>query len=129
MDKSVKKEKWLFYYLKSCDTCQRILKGMHPHNFHLINIKEFPLTKPQLEELSALSGSYEALFNKNAQKLRLLEINSKPKSEEDYKKLLLEHYTYLKRPVAVINDSIFIGNSSLTVAELYQKTIALNKCH
>ena len=40
--------------------------------------------------------------------------------EEDYKKLLLEHYTFLKRPVAVLEDTIFIGNSKKNIEALKQ---------
>jgi arsenate reductase len=32
--------------------------------------------------------------------------------DTDYRSLLLEHYTFLKRPVLVYDKTIFIGNSS-----------------
>jgi arsenate reductase len=35
--------------------------------------------------------------------------------EKDYKKLILNEYTFLKRPIFVINDKIFIGNSAKVV--------------
>jgi arsenate reductase len=37
-------------------------------------------------------------------------------SEEDYKNYILEHYTFLKRPVIIVDDQIFIGNAAKTVA-------------
>ena len=36
-------------------------------------------------------------------------------TEKDYKHYILEHYTFLKRPVLIINESIYIGNSQKTV--------------
>ena len=38
-------------------------------------------------------------------------------SEENYKSLILEHYTFLKRPVIVNSGQIFIGNSKKVVAQ------------
>ena len=35
--------------------------------------------------------------------------------ERDFKSLILEHYTFLKRPVFIHNKEIFIGNSKKTV--------------
>jgi len=36
-------------------------------------------------------------------------------TEKDFKHYLLEHYTFLSRPVIVINDKIFVGSSKKTV--------------
>ena len=38
-------------------------------------------------------------------------------TEKDYKKYILEEYTFLKRPVLVIGDKIVIGNAKKSVAE------------
>ena len=37
-------------------------------------------------------------------------------SEEDYRKLMLEEYTFLKRPFMINEDEVFIGNAKKTVA-------------
>ena len=42
-------------------------------------------------------------------------LHEKDLSETDYKDLILEHYTFLKRPVVVVEDQIFVGNSKKTV--------------
>lgn len=108
-----------FYYLKSCSTCQRIISELNlSDDFELQNIKEEPLSEKQLEELYKLSGSYERLFSKRAMLYKELDLKSKNLTEVDFKKYLLQHYTFLKRPVAVIDDQIYIGNSKKTVAEL-----------
>ena len=39
--------------------------------------------------------------------------------ENDYKKLLLSHYSFLKRPVLIINKKLFIGNSKETVSQAF----------
>jgi len=64
-----------------------------------------------------LSGSYEALFSKRAQLYKKRKLNERQLSEESYKSLLLEHYTFLKRPVLIYDERIFIGNSKSVVAD------------
>ncbi|NJY61307.1 hypothetical protein HC174_00865 [Salinimicrobium sp. CDJ15-81-2] len=105
------------YHLSTCDTCKKILKELDPPaNYELQDIKENPLTEEQLEELKHLSGTYEALFSKRARLYKERDLENKQISEEDYKNLLLEHYTFLKRPVIVNGQKIFIGNSKKEVA-------------
>lgn len=105
------------YYLSSCDTCKRILEEIEiPQSFILQDIKTEGLTDDEVEELFNLSGSYEALFSKRAQLYKQRNLKEEILLEEDYKNLLLEHYTFLKRPVIINNDEIFIGNSKKTVA-------------
>lgn len=105
------------YHLSSCNTCQKILKELNlPDSFETQDIKEEEITKEQLEEMEALAGSYEALFSRRARLYRERELNKKELSEPDYKELILDHYTFLKRPVIINNDEIFIGNSKKTVA-------------
>lgn len=104
------------YYLKTCDTCKRILKQWNlPNTFDFQEIKENPITAFQLEELYKLSGSYEALFSKRAKLYKERDLKNQDLTERDYKALLLEHYTFLKRPVLIINQEIFIGNSKKTI--------------
>lgn len=104
------------YYLSTCDTCKRILKEIDlPESYTLQDIKKNPLTENEVEELKKLSGSYEKLFSKRARLYKERELKNKQLSEQDYKTLLLEHYTFLKRPVIVNGNEIFIGNSKKTV--------------
>ena len=106
------------YYLSSCDTCKRILKELQPLNeFKLQDIKNDPITNEQLEELKNLSGSYLSLFSKRARLFRERNLNTEELNEEDYKALILEHYTFLKRPVIQLDSKIFIGNSKKVTQE------------
>ena len=79
-------------------------------------IKSEPITPEQLEEMKGLAGSYEALFSRRAMLFRQRGLHEKKLTESDYKKLILDHYTFLKRPVAVIDGGIFIGNAKKVVA-------------
>jgi arsenate reductase len=99
------------YYLSTCDTCARIIKELKlkEKKFIFQDIKTEKITKEQLEEMKDRSGSYEALFSRVALKYKTLD--PKPSTEAEYKKLILAEYTFLKRPVILTKDKIFIGNS------------------
>ncbi len=104
------------YYLKTCDTCKRILKQWNlPNTFEFQEIKENPISVFQLEEMYKLAESYEALFSKRAKLYKERDLKNQSLTERDYKMLLLEHYTFLKRPVLVLENQIFIGNSKKNV--------------
>ena len=105
------------YHLGTCDTCQRIIKELQPlTGFALQDIKTEAITAAQIEEMKSLAGSYEALFSKRARLYRQKGLHEKELSETDYKNLILEQYTFLKRPVILVDDQIFIGNSKKVVA-------------
>lgn len=104
------------YYLKTCSTCTRILKELNlPSAFIKQDIKSEAITPEQLEEMKTLAGSYEALFSKRSQLYKKLNLKDKTLTEENFKHYILEHYTFLKRPVIIVEDEIFIGNSKNTV--------------
>ncbi len=107
------------YYLASCDTCRKIIKSL-PKDANLIfhDIKQNPITTEELEEMHQLSGSYEALFSKKAQLYKSLDLKNKKLTEADYKKYILEHYTFLSRPVFIIENKIYIGNSQKNILEV-----------
>ncbi len=104
------------YHLSTCDTCKRILKELDlPDDFELQDIKSEAISKKQLEQMHELAGSYESLFSKRARLYKERDLKNKSLEETDYKELILEHYTFLKRPVIINGDEIFIGNSKKTV--------------
>lgn len=112
-----------FYYLSSCSTCKRILSELNlPEDIKLHEIKSEPISESDLDILHSLAGSYEELLSKRAQLYKERDLKSKKLSEADYKNLILEHYTFLKRPVLIFGNQIFIGNSPKTVREA-QKTL------
>jgi arsenate reductase len=99
----------------------RILKDLNlPSDFILQDIKEEPLTAQQLEELHKLSGNYEALFSKRAKLYKEMDLKNANLQERDFKHYILDHYTFLKRPVIVVDSSIFIGNSKKIVEAALQ---------
>ena len=104
------------YHLSTCSTCQRIIKDLQPLvDFELQDIKTQPITNDQLEQMQSLSNSYEALFSKRAVLYRERNLKEQELSEDDFKSLILEQYTFLKRPVIIVDDQIFIGNSKKVV--------------
>jgi arsenate reductase len=106
------------YYLKTCDTCKRILKSLpNTEGFVFQDLKEAPLTVAQLEEIHALTGSYEVLFSKRAKLYKEMGLKDETLGETDFKRYILEHYTFLNRPVIMVNDQVFVGNSPKVVAQ------------
>ena len=111
------------YYLKTCSTCIRILKELNvATEVEVQDIKTQAITENQLNQMKKMAGSYEALFSRKAMKYRKWNLHEKVLSEQDYKFYILEDYTFLKRPVIMNQDTIFIGNSNETV-ELAKKSL------
>lgn len=94
------------------------------HDFEYQDIKTEPLTEPQIIELRKMTGSYQALINRRAQlfKDRGLDYNSL--GEAEFHDLLLDHYTFLKRPVIIYKGALFVGNDRKTVEKLKQTLAA-----
>ncbi|GAA4890254.1 arsenate reductase [Flaviramulus aquimarinus] len=104
------------YYLKTCNTCIRILKELDlPSEFVLQDIKSEDITVKQVEEMKALAGSYEALFSKRSKLYKEMDLKNQDLTERDYKHFILDHYTFLSRPVIIVDDQIFVGNSKKTI--------------
>ena len=103
------------YHLSTCSTCQHIIKELNFSNdAQLQDIKTELIKSSQIEEMAILSGSYESLFSRRAMKYKSMGLKDKQLTEVDYKTLILDEYTFLKRPVVIIKDKIFIGNSTKT---------------
>ena len=100
------------YHLGKCTTCQRILDELN-WDEETQEIRSEKITEKQLDEMAVLAGSYEALFSRRAIKYKKLK--EKILTEADYKKLILEEDTFLKRPVFLIDGAIFIGNTKKTL--------------
>lgn len=107
------------FYLSTCDTCKRIIDelGLKKKGFEFQDIKTEKITEEQLDEIKKKTGSYEALFSKIARKYKELKLNEKKLTEAEMKQFILDEYTFLKRPVILINNKIFVGNSKSTIAE------------
>lgn len=104
------------YHLATCSTCKRIIKELNLTNgFELQNVKEQAITVEELEKLHAFSGSYEILLNRRSTLYRERNLKEVALSENDYKNLIMEHYSFLKRPIIQIGDTYFIGNAKKTI--------------
>lgn len=104
------------FHLATCDTNQRILKELNfGDEVELQDIKTQNIDSEILDFLKEKVGSYEALFSKRAMKFRSMGLNQMKLSEQDYRRYMLEEYTFLKRPFIILNDDVFIGNAKKTV--------------
>jgi arsenate reductase (glutaredoxin) len=108
------------YCLSTCSTCSAIIKETQPERkgISLQDIKTQNITAEELDQMKALSGSYESLFSRRALKYKAMGLKDKKLEEKDYRKLILEEYTFLKRPVTIIGKQIFVGSEKKTVAAL-----------
>lgn len=109
------------YHLGNCNTCQRILQELKWDGASQ-EIRSEKITEAQLDKMARLAGSYEALFSRRAIKYKTMGLKDKALNETDYKALILEEDTFLKRPVFIIDEQIFIGNSK-KVVEAVQITL------
>lgn len=107
------------WHLGTCDTCKRILQEL-PQSLELQEIRSEPITEKQLDDMVAIAGSHEALFSRRARKFRELGLHQQELGDSDYRALILEHDTFLKRPVTILDDQIFIGSAKKTVSSLLE---------
>ena len=107
------------FYLKSCNTCTRIIKEIKlDSSFIFREIKSNPLTIKEIEMIHDLSKNYESIFNKRAKLFSEKKLRDVSLTELEYKNYILENYTFLKRPVIIKGEKIFIGNSKKNLLKL-----------
>ncbi len=115
------------WYLSTCDTSRRIIRefDLKGRGFDMQDIKKEPVTPDQLELMQELAGSYEAVFSRLARKYKALGLKDKKFGEADYRDLILSDYTFLKRPVIIIDNQLFAGSQKKTLAALQEALQAL----
>jgi len=108
------------YCVSTCGTCSRIIEeaDLHKKGYVFQNIKEDKITPEQLDDMKSMVGSYEALFSRRALKFKSMGLRDKKLTEKDYRDLILQEYTFLKRPVVISGKKIFSGSEKKTVAEV-----------
>lgn len=108
------------YHLGNCTTCQAIIKstGLDKKGFQMQDIKFEKITPAQIDEMKKMAGSYESLFSRRAMKYKEWKLKDKKLTEKDYRQYILDEYTFLKRPVVIIDDKIFVGSEKKTIAAL-----------
>ena len=106
------------FHLSSCSTNARILKEINPGaDVVLQDIKQEGIDAATLDWLKEKVGSYEALFSKKALKYRSMGLHEMTLTEADYRKYMLEEYTFLKRPFMINGEEVFIGNTKKVVED------------
>ena len=107
------------FYLKTCDTSKKIMKDLGlESDFELREIKSNQITPEELDEMKELAGSYESLFSRRSRQFGAKNLKGVELSENDYRTLILEEYTFLRRPVTIYDGEIFIGNTKKEVERL-----------
>ena len=110
------------FYLATCSTCQRIMKELGVDDSWVQReIKSKAISKKEVDMMKKMAGSYEKLFSRRAMKYRQWGLHEKDLSETDYRDLITKEYTFLSRPVVILDDEIFIGNGKKAVAAALEK--------
>ncbi|MGK0363235.1 MAG: arsenate reductase [Saprospiraceae bacterium] len=105
------------YHLSTCNTCQRIIKELGGSDgFEMQDIKTEKITGEQLDAMKAKVGTYEDLFSRRSRQYAARGLKEQVLTEDDYRSLILEEYTFLKRPVIWIDGEIFVGNNKKVTA-------------
>ena len=109
------------FYLATCSTCQRIMKELGVDDTWIQReIKSKAISKKEVDMMKKLAGSYEKLFSRRAIKYRQWGLHEKELTESYYRDLITEEYTFLSRPVVILDDTIFVGNSKKVVAAVVE---------
>jgi arsenate reductase (glutaredoxin) len=108
------------YCVSTCTTCQRIMRDADLVNkgYTYQNIKVERITSEQLDQMKKMMGSYEALFSRRALKFKSMGLRDRKLTEKDYRSLILQEYTFLKRPVVISGRKIFSGSAPKTIAAM-----------
>lgn len=106
------------FYLKTCGTCKKIMAEFDLKDWELREIKSQPVNETELSEMYALTKSYEKLFSKKSTQIKARNIDTSSLKEQDFKRLILEHYSFLKRPVFISDENIFAGSDKTNLEAL-----------
>ena len=95
------------------------VEPLEPQIAHMLRTGEIS-DMIDLKDLHQRSGSYQVLFSRRAKLFHERQLGAEDLDESRYKELLLEHYTFLKRPVLIWEDDIYIGSSKATIEQAYK---------
>lgn len=110
------------YFLSTCDTCKKIMKQVGvTSDFEMVDLKSHSFSSTELDLfLSVLPNPYD-LINKRSILYRELNLKGKELSRNEVVSLIKQHYTLIKRPIFVLDNEVFIGNSSSVVTHVKDK--------
>lgn len=101
-----------FYWLPNCSTCQKARRFLDRHRLQITrfrDIKEEPLARSEVENLARILGGAANLFSRRAVKYREMKLSEREMSANEMLDLMAEEYTFLKRPILVIDDRAIAG--------------------
>lgn len=101
------------------------MKQLPLEGVELQDIKTEPMTAAQVDEMIARAGSAEALFSKRARKYKELGLKDQQLSEAQLRQFIIDEYTFLKRPVLILDQQIFIGNTAKVIEAAREALLAL----
>jgi arsenate reductase (glutaredoxin) len=113
-----------FYWLPNCSTCVKAKKFLDANGIEineLRDIKANKLSHAEVEKLVEIIGGADKLFSRWAIKYRELGLNKREVSTAEMLDLMTDEYTFIKRPVLVINGKAIAGFSEKSYAEILQK--------
>ena len=73
------------------------------------DIKENPLSREAVENLAKLLGGADELFSRRAVKYREMKLSERKLSDAEMLDLMTEEYTFLQRPILVLNGKAVAG--------------------
>ncbi len=118
-------DKTILYWLPRCSTCQKAAKYLADQGVAIEvfrDLKSERLSREEIENLAAIIGGTEKLFSRRAIKYRELKLNERDLTEREMAELMMEEYTFIKRPVFV-----FGGRGTAGFAEKEFQKILRNK--
>jgi arsenate reductase len=101
-----------FYWLPNCTTCQKAKRRLDYHRVSITklrDLKEEPLSLEEVKNLAEMLGGVENLFSRRSVRFRELGLRDKELSENDMLDLMTTEYTFLKRPILVLNNKAIAG--------------------
>jgi arsenate reductase (glutaredoxin) len=108
------------YWLPHCDTCKKAAAFLQRKNvvvtrFH--NLKTDMLTRQEIEKLAEMVGGVDQMFSQRAIKYRELGLNKREVSTNEMIEFMVADYTFIKRPVLVIDGKAISGFSEKSYEE------------
>lgn len=106
------------YHLSTCKTCQKIIAQLDlpaDSDWEVIDIKQQNISAEDLDYVADKIGSYEGVFSRRAMKYRSMGLNEMDLAETDYRRYMLEEYTFLKRPYILYQEMVYVGNKKADV--------------
>ena len=101
-----------FYWLADCSTCQKAKRFLERHDikdFQPREIKENPLSRDEVINLTKMLGGAENLFSRRTVKYREMKLGERELAVAEMIDLMTSDYTFLKRPILVIGEKAVAG--------------------